>query len=163
MKTILAIDLPHGKNCWTKKHLQQLEKMNLPFENIDNPGDLWCGQLSMELKQFNALHICLQQTTEKLDQLNKNDDPVKLLQTAPGMGPRTSEAVVAIIDDPHRFRNCRQVCNYAGLTPRRYQSGETDRSGRISKRGNPCDRSSFTDRDRITSSLADTLGVKSPY
>jgi len=137
LMTSVAIDLPHGKNCWTKKHLQELEQMALAFEKIDNPGDLWRGQLSMELKQFDALQMCLQQTTGKLDELNKNEDPVKLLQTVPGMGPRTSEAVVAIIDDPHRFQNCRQVCNYAGLTPRRYQSGEMDRAGRISKRGNP--------------------------
>ena len=46
-----------------------------------------------------------------------------------------SELVVAVIDDPHRFKNAREVSAYAGLTPRRYQSGEMDRSGRISKAG----------------------------
>jgi len=42
---------------------------------------------------------------------------------------------VAAIDDPTRFRRSRQVGAYYGLTPSRYQSGETDVSGRISKIG----------------------------
>jgi hypothetical protein len=47
---------------------------------------------------------------------------------------------VACIDDPHRFANGRQVSAYFGLVPRQYQSGETDRNGRITKRGNPLAR-----------------------
>jgi transposase len=42
------------------------------------------------------------------------------LQTIPGVGPRLGELVVAVIADPHRFKNVRQVSSYAGLTPRRY-------------------------------------------
>jgi hypothetical protein len=47
---------------------------------------------------------------------------------------------VACIDDPHRFNNGREVSAYFGLVPRQYQSGETDRNGRITKRGNPLAR-----------------------
>jgi transposase len=43
---------------------------------------------------------------------------------------------VAIIDNPHRFKTGRQVGSYVGLTPRRYQSGQSDRQGRISRMGN---------------------------
>jgi transposase len=39
-----------------------------------------------------------------------------------------------MIDDPSRFRRATDVGAYLGLTPRRYQSGEVDRPGRISKR-----------------------------
>ena len=52
-----------------------------------------------------------------------------------GVGRVTAEAIVAYIDDPHRFKNANQVGAYAGLVPRQYQSGNTDRRGRISKRG----------------------------
>ena len=44
------------------------------------------------------------------------------------------------LDDPHRFQTGRQVSAYFGLVPRQYQSGETDRNGRITKRGNPLAR-----------------------
>ena len=39
------------------------------------------------------------------------------------------------VDDPHRFERASDIGAYLGLTPRRYQSGESDRTGRISKRG----------------------------
>jgi transposase len=42
---------------------------------------------------------------------------------------------VAAIDDPGRFRSSKAVGAHFGLTPKKYQSGETDVSGRISKIG----------------------------
>ena len=137
LMTTIAVDLPNGKTCWTKKQLKTIEEMALPFENIDNPFDLWRGQLHMELKQLESLQNCRDETTNKLDELSKNDNAVKLLQTVPSIGPRTAEAIAAVIDDPHRFKNCRELSSYVGFTPRRCQSGTMDRTGRISKRGNP--------------------------
>jgi transposase len=133
----VAIDLPTGKNCWTQKHRRELQQFVLPFDSIDDPCELWRGQLHTELQQLDALQKCLDKTTTKLDELNKQKKSIKLLETIPGIGPRTAEAIVAIIDDPHRFKSCRQVSNYVGFTPRCYQSGQMERSGRISKRGNP--------------------------
>jgi hypothetical protein len=49
--------------------------------------------------------------------------------------PKTAEVLVTTLDDVHRFDNARQVSAYIGLVPRQYQSGETDRNGRITKRG----------------------------
>ncbi len=48
---------------------------------------------------------------------------------------------MACLDDPKRFQNSKQVGSYAGLTPRQYQSGQTDHQGRISKEGNKLLRS----------------------
>jgi transposase len=55
--------------------------------------------------------------------------------TAPGVGVITAAAFVSAIDDPTRFAQSADVGAYLGLTPRRYQSGEVDRGGRISKCG----------------------------
>jgi len=55
--------------------------------------------------------------------------------TAPGVGAITTLTFVSIIDGPGRFAKSRNVAAYLGLTPRRYQSCEVDRSGRISKCG----------------------------
>ena len=55
--------------------------------------------------------------------------------TVPGVGPITALAVWAGIDDQARFARSRDVGAYFGLTPRRYASGEMNRSGRITKRG----------------------------
>jgi transposase len=53
----------------------------------------------------------------------------------------TAVAYTAAVDDPHRFKKSRSVGAYFGLTNRRYQSGEVDYSGRISKCGDRLVRS----------------------
>jgi transposase len=133
----LAIELPVGKSGWTKKRLAELAELARPLEAIAEACDFWRGQLYVELQLYAAVKQQLENVTAKLDAVQKDQPAVNLLQTVPGVGPRTAEALVAVIDDPHRFQNCRQVSNYVGFTPRRYQSGEMDRTGRISKRGNP--------------------------
>jgi transposase len=52
--------------------------------------------------------------------------------TVPGIGALSALAFVSTIEDPNRFSRSRSVGAHLGLTPRRYQSGEMDRSGRIS-------------------------------
>lgn len=56
----------------------------------------------------------------------------RLLMTVPGVGPLSALAFVSTIENPDRFSRSRAVGAHLGLTPRRYQSGEIDRSGRIS-------------------------------
>lgn len=57
------------------------------------------------------------------------------LMTIPGVGQLTALAFSAAIDDPARFRHSRDLGAYLGLVPRRYQSGEVDYVGSISKVG----------------------------
>ena len=65
----------------------------------------------------------------------KDDPAVRLLMTVPGIGPVTALAFAATIGDAERFAKSRTVGAYIGLTSRRWQSGEMDYSGRISKYG----------------------------
>jgi transposase len=60
---------------------------------------------------------------------------VRLLMSAPGVGPIVALTYVAAIDDPARFKSSRATAAHFGLTPKKYQSGETDVTGRISKIG----------------------------
>jgi transposase len=62
----------------------------------------------------------------------KADTTCRLLMTVPGIGALSALAFVSTIEDPARFSRSRSVGAHLGLTPRRYQSGEIDRSGRIS-------------------------------
>ena len=59
----------------------------------------------------------------------------RLLMSTPGVGPIIGLTFVAAIDDPGRFRSSKQVGAHFGLAPRKYQSGEIDVTGRISKIG----------------------------
>lgn len=65
----------------------------------------------------------------------RQDDVCLRLMTIPGVGPITSLAYRATLDDPARFASSKAVGAHIGLTPRVYQSGEIDRSGQISKAG----------------------------
>ena len=58
------------------------------------------------------------------------------LQEIPGVGPITALAFVLTIEDPKRFKDPRQVAPFLGLTPKRDQSGNSDKQLRISKMGN---------------------------
>jgi transposase len=59
----------------------------------------------------------------------------RLLMTVPGIGALTGLAYVSTVEDPNRFKQSRAVGAHCGLTPRQYQSGQMDRSGRISRCG----------------------------
>lgn len=72
--------------------------------------------------------------------LARSDTVCQRLMTVPGIGPVTSLTFKTAVDDPARFRSSRMVAAHFGLTPRRYQSGETDNAGRISKAGDPAVR-----------------------
>jgi transposase len=65
----------------------------------------------------------------------RNDEVCRRLMTTPGVGPVVALTYQATIDVPARFRNSRAVGAVMGLTPCKYQSGEIDRSGRISRCG----------------------------
>ena len=71
----------------------------------------------------------------------KTDPACRLLMTVPGVGPVTALAFATTIDEPTRFAKSRTLGAYLGLTSRRWQSGEMDYSGRISKHGDSLLRS----------------------
>jgi len=84
------------------------------------------------------LALCEQRRADLEKQMDKEaagDEVIELLQSIPGVGPKTAFAFTAHVA-PERFENAGQVGNYLGLVPRVYKSGDTVRYGRITKRGN---------------------------
>lgn len=81
---------------------------------------------------------CLNREVRKLAGAS---DICRLLMTAPGVGPITALCFSATIDDPKRFAKSRSVGAFVGMTAKRYQSGEMDYTGRISKQGDSMLRS----------------------
>ena len=80
------------------------------------------------LAEFNGFEKRMRQTSLL-------DAKAKLLMSTPAVGPIISLTFASAIDDPSRFTSSKQAGPLFGLTPRKYQSGETDYSGRISKLG----------------------------
>jgi transposase len=129
-----GLPAPRGAKAWTAAGLAGIGQLAKPLAECA-PDELWRGLLDLALTAYRQAADLVATAEAKLDQLGKASVGVRLLDTMPGLGPRTAEAVVAHLDDPHRFRSGKQVGAYGGLVPRQYQSGEDDRRGRISKRG----------------------------
>jgi transposase len=77
----------------------------------------------------------LRDLEKRLRDQARDDERARLLMTTPGVGVIVALTFVAAVDDPARFRSSKAVGAHFGLTPKRYQSGETDVTGRISKIG----------------------------
>src|ERR1700716_2532661 len=79
-------------------------------------------------EQFSILH-------RRLLAIVRDDEVCRRLMTAPGVGPVVALTYRATVDVPARFRNSKAVGAVFGLTPSRYQSGQINRTGAISKCG----------------------------
>jgi transposase len=125
---------PCGAKAWTELGLAGIGQLARPLGGC-GPGDLWRGELSLLLERLRALDAQARDVEATLDTLAAGDDRVSLLTTVPGVGTRTAEVIAVHLFDARRFRSADEVSAYAGLVPRQYQSGETDRKGRITRRG----------------------------
>jgi len=129
-----GVRLRTGKSGWTRATRTRLQEFARPLAECSN-AELWRGTLAIDLARLDFLTEQLQTVDQRLDRLGRADPRCQLVQTLPGVGARVAEVIVTTLDQADRFTSRRQVGAYAGLTPRRYQSGEMDHSGRISKRG----------------------------
>ncbi len=89
------------------------------------------------INMIEQLNAQLRQLDRTIDQLCQSHYPeAQKLQTVTGVGPLTSLAYALTIEDPNRFSKSRQVGAFLGLTPRRDQSGLSDKQLPITKAGN---------------------------
>lgn len=109
------------------------------FDDIVRPVIQMDDVLTHALLPLLDARIVLYQHYLELDRRVKraasHDDVCMRLMTVPGVGPIAALTFKAAIDDPSRFKSSRTVAAHFGLTPRRYQSGEVDNPGRISRAG----------------------------
>ena len=88
------------------------------------------------LDHIEQLNESIAQYDDALSELAREDETMKLLMTAPGVGPLTAAVFVFVVRRWERFPSGRAVAAYLGLVPSLYSSGQTHRLGRITKAGN---------------------------
>ena len=132
--------LPRGSRCWSKLGTELLTSLARPLSAV-GLTDLWRGELHEELQQLKLLQARLAAVEEKLNAIGQANARVQLLRTAPGVGPRLAEAIVALLDEPQRFRKASQVSAYSGMVPKAFDSGESERRGHITRAGSRLVRS----------------------
>lgn len=118
---------PSCRRLWTKKGVQWLREIPWPtaMESL---------RLECLLEEASDITRKIKRIVPVLDAHGAQKAGISLLKTAPGVGPRTAEAFLAYIDDPHRFASG-TIGAYLGLIPREDSSGDQRRLGHITHEG----------------------------
>jgi len=94
------------------------------------------------LREFNGFE-------KRVRMMAREHVKARLLMTTPAVGPIVALTYAGAIDDPARFKSSKQTGAHFGLTPRKYQSGQTDVTGRISKIGDAAVRTALYEAAHI--------------
>ena len=116
------------KRLWSQRGLAWLAA-------VDLPTTLDALQRDILQERLVALTQMIQRVEKALGQLGAQHPGVQLLMTIPGVGIRTAEAVMAYIDDPHRFHRTKAIGRYFGIIPCQDASAHTNRLGHITREG----------------------------
>jgi transposase len=109
--------------------------------------------LEMIAKALLAVHAVLRNEFKAFEKQTRKmarcDTRARLLMSTPAVGPIVALTYASAIDDPGRFKSSKRVGAHFGLTPKKYQSGETDYTGRISKIGDSSVRTALYEAAHI--------------
>ncbi len=134
----LGIKAPPANKLWTKKGVLWLSELAL-----DN--SMHALKRDLLIEEVQSLSEKIRRVEKQLEHYAQESVAVQLLRTIPGVGIRTAEAVVAFIDDPHRFANSKRLGSYFGLVPMQDQSGSKNRLGHITREGSATVRQLLTE------------------
>jgi transposase len=145
-----------SRNAMANQLRGMLKLFGLRMGNVTTPGkrrerlDTLFGQrpdlkpvFSSLIESIEALDGQISRSLKLLEQRAATDPVCVRLMSVPGVGPITALAFKSSIEDPGRFSRSSDAGAYAGLVPRRSQSGERDTKGRISKAGDAMLRSAL--------------------
>ena len=96
--------------------------------NLETVGEALLSVRDVLSREFNAFE-------KRIRTMARSNAKTKLLMSTPSVGPIVALTYASAVDDPARFKSSKRVGAHFGLTPKKYQSGEIDRSGRITKIG----------------------------
>ena len=126
-----------------------------PLRFAKRISELVAGQATLELvaQSLLAAHAVLLREFNNFERQvrtkARQDSRVRLLMSAPGVGPIVALTYVSAIDDPTRFKSSKGVGAHFGLTPKKHQSGKKEVTGRISKMGDGAVRTALFEAAHI--------------
>jgi len=128
-----GIEIPsefQGKN-WTKGFNTWLKQVH--------PGGPGNQSFRILLEEYEMLKEKWQELNQMIEELSAEEryrENVRLLTSIPGIGRLTAMILLTEIGDINRFPTLKELSSYFGLIPNCHNSGETERVGRNTKRGN---------------------------
>ena len=125
--TLRGFGLKVGRTT-RKQFAARIQELVASHPSLQVIADALLAVRAVLLKEFNAFE-------KRLRGVARGHDKARLLMTTPSVGPIVALTYASAVDDPARFTSSKAAGPHFGLTPKKYQSGETDVSGRISKVG----------------------------
>ena len=124
MKTF-GLVVPAGKGSKFEQHVRAL---------LVDQKDLAAIVLPV-LEAWRSMRLRAAELGRQLIADARKSEACQLLMSIPGVGTVTATSFTTAIEDPNNFKKSRSVGAWLGLTTRRYQSGQVDYDGHISRRG----------------------------
>ncbi|MGH7486127.1 MAG: IS110 family transposase, partial [bacterium] len=127
----------------------RMGKVTTPGKRAERLAALFAQKPEIEavmrplIESLDALDAQIRRSSKLLGASAEADPVATRLMSVPGVGPIVALTYKSSIEDPARFARGEDAGAFAGLVPRRYQSGERDHKGRISKAGDPMLRSAL--------------------
>ena len=125
--TIGRLEVKVGKTT-ARSFAGRIQELVKGHRHLETIGEALLSVRTVLLREFNVFE-------KRVRSMARSDARTRLLMTTPAVGPIVALTYASAIDDPARFKSSKQTGAHFGLTPKKYQSGETDYSGRISKIG----------------------------
>lgn len=124
----------HGKlNCGSSQNEKKF------FESVLNTlkglNEDICLSINALLNVYKIVCEEILKIDNRIEIITEEDEDIQLFKIIPGVGAVTALTFKLEIDDPSRFKKSRSVGAYAGMTPKQYSSGESQKLGGISKTG----------------------------
>ncbi len=94
-----------------------------------------CLSINALLSVYKVICEEILKIDNRIEIITEEDEDIQLFKTIPGVGAVTALTFKLEIDDPSRFKKSRSVGAYAGMTPKQYSSGQSQKLGGISKTG----------------------------
>jgi transposase len=101
----------------------------------NNLPDLARQTLATLLDQFRLLDEQVAGYDRHIREIARVSEAAQRLMQIEGIGPQTATALVASIGNPHVYDSARSYAASIGLTPNQHSSGDTERLGHITRRG----------------------------
>jgi transposase len=130
-------------------------------------GEISKGQFAQRVRILVAGHTMLERIAEAMLQAREAlrtefgklhramlaivrvDEVCRRLMTVPGVGALIAITFTSAVDSPKRFVHSKALGAHFGLTPRKYQSGETDVTGAVSRVGDAMVRTALYEAAHI--------------
>jgi len=149
---------------WGLGHIYRKLVTNTAWKNllkkVDDKGDLF-EYIKMHYEMWCIAKKNVECIEKMLVEIEKPfEEESRRLQTIPGIGWITALTAVAVLSDVSRFPSVKHSASYIGIVPQTYQSGDCDRHGHITRRGNSYLRSLLVESAHHASSSKHPLN---PY